>query len=314
MEPDSGQGDDDEPVVKSWGDQEVGIKVKKAYISAFVVPTPKSTQPSAKATNVPRIPLNFRRKGSQTTAIGVIDPHGIEFGSVDHRLSQTLAPLMDASQTNKLRCAAFIEARRRQPDEPSSGTSITKFIPMVLWLHCPQTAAAGIRRFLESKGISIENEGATQEHRTFNPNQQGCAADSTLSLGNGASGLATSFQAASSYRSEMRSGDQIRNDVHDMFRTIINTEELPERSASTRILTPLLSHQKKALHFMVEREKDRSADEYDARDPLFKVEYRGGQKSTSMSSQGMSLVASRLRLAAFWRMRWASERRSAFSH
>ena len=80
---------------------------------------------------------------------------------------------------------------------------------------------------------------------------------------------------------QMRTVEEIRNDVIGMFDSLEKSENLPEMEPDPRIMTNLLSHQKQALYFMTNKEKERvfGANEAD-NSSLWRLEIgNNGQKS-----------------------------------
>ncbi|KAF2870907.1 SNF2 family helicase/ATPase-like protein [Massariosphaeria phaeospora] len=270
--------DDDEPqVMQDNGMQIICIgRVKQAYIQSHTVPNPDPKKYRGNHGSQGRIKVSFRRGGVQrdTQIILVVDPTGKEFGRVDLKTAQGLAPLMDAARTSGLMWLAWTEQRRKQPNEAGPGTPLNTLIGLTLQLYCPRKVARDVGRFLKVKAIDLVNPVLDlQRHDYFNPH--------TMDSFQASEAGASTFDAIPPHGRPtvfnnyvLRSIEEIRFDVQNMFDTYINTSNLPERTQNPIIGTQLMEHQQQALHFMWDREQDWSGAENDSRkDSLFQPKH-----------------------------------------
>ncbi|KAF2194246.1 hypothetical protein K469DRAFT_549083 [Zopfia rhizophila CBS 207.26] len=275
----SGDDDDDLIVVKDTSTEIICIgRLKQAYIQSHVVPFPDPSKYQGNYGQQSRIQVRFRRPGSHRTThvILVVDPTGKEFGRIDLKTSQGLAPLMDGSAASGLRWSAVTEQRRKQPNEGPPGTPLSTLIAVSIQLYCPRKVAMDVGRFLKTRNIHLLDPIFDRgRYEYFNP-QNANTYNEIAPVEIEAQRAGSRYAPAGSY--VIRSVDEIRNDVQHMFDSITNTEDISERNQSTNVLTELLPHQKKALHFMWDREQV-PRDSQMRQDSLLQVKYRGsGQK------------------------------------
>ena len=272
-------------VVKDNGNDDICIgKVKQTYIQAHMVPNPDPKKYFGNNGGQSRIKVSFRRGGAKNITILVTDGLSKEFGKVDLKTAQGLAPLIDGAKAAGLKWLAWTEPRRKQPNEGSPGTPFSGLIGMTLQLYCPRKHANDIGKYLKSKNLILERPlFELNRHDYFNP-QSG--EGSSMSQMAQPSFQSTTFsqQAVGVPHNSyvLRSVDEIRADVEDVFDTVVSSsEEVPAREPSSHIKTGLYPHQKQALYFMVDKEQDHTGAEHDGRkDSLWKPHYRdNGRKS-----------------------------------
>jgi hypothetical protein len=259
-------------------------KLKQTYIQAHHVPFPDPKKAGGHG-GTGRIKVTFRRASNQGNhIIFVLDGMGKEFGRVDMKTAQGLAPLMDASKISGLKWMAWTDPRRKLPHERGSGTELSALIGMTLQLYCPRKMADNIGRVLKSKNLLLINpQFELARHDYYNPHSKAAFQK--------AQALEPNFQpttidqyaiGAPNSNYILRSVDEIRADIADVFDTIVSSsEEVPTREPSSLIKTELYPHQKQALYFMVDHEQEHSVEDYDKRkDSLWKPRFRdNGRKS-----------------------------------
>jgi len=263
-------------------------KIKQVYIQAHAVPFPDPKKFIGNSGQQGRIKVAFRRSGGNRNGliIMVTDPTGKEFGKVDMKTANGLCPLIDAAKVNGLLWMAWTDPRRKQANEGAPGSSFSGLIGMTLQLYCPRKYAHDIGKYLKAKNIQlIRPQFELQRYDYFNP-QDG---DSLTRL----QATRPDFQAeqftqqvptpgAPGSNYVLRSVDEIRADVADVFDTVVSSsQEVPTREPSAHIKTELYPHQKQALYFMWDKEQDHTSTEHDdRRDSLWKPHYRdNGRKS-----------------------------------
>ncbi|KAF2820980.1 hypothetical protein CC86DRAFT_459206 [Ophiobolus disseminans] len=264
-------------------------KVKQCYIQAHSVPFPDPRKYTGNSGQQGRIKVALRRSGSSLGHLGIMvtDPTGKEFGKVDLKSANGLCPLIDASKANGLLWMVWTEPRRKQANEGAPGSSFSALIGLTLQLYCPRKYAHDIGKYLKAKNILLARpQFELQRYDYFNP-QDG---DSLTRM----QAIRPDFQAEQFTQQQasapgapgsnyvLRSVDEIRADVADVFDTVVSkSEEVPTREPSEHIKTELYPHQKQALYFMWDKEQDHSGIEHDDRkDSLWKPHYRdNGRKS-----------------------------------
>ncbi|KAF1996594.1 hypothetical protein P154DRAFT_556182 [Amniculicola lignicola CBS 123094] len=256
-------------------------RLKQCYIQSHTVPFNDPKKYPGNMGQQARIRVRLRRGGSKSLNILVVDPTGKEFGRIDLKTAQGLAPLIDASAVNGLRLEAVTEPRRKQPGEGPPGSALSTLIALSLQLYCPRKFTHNIGNFLRSKNLQlIDPIFDLNKHNYYNPHNGNnfqtadvARDDFQVQIPGGGSGGAPIGNYA------IRSVEEIRHDVQSMFDTMISAEDLPERDQSSMIETPLMSHQKQALFFMTDKEQQWPVDIEARKDCLWKPKYlQNGQK------------------------------------
>lgn len=263
-------------------------KVKQTYIQAHTVPFPDPKKYLGNSGQQGRIKVSFRRSGGNRNSLGIMvtDPTGKEFGKVDIKSANGLCPLIDAAKANGLLWMAWTDPRRKQAGEGHPGTPFSGLISMTLQLYCPRKYAHEIGKYLKAKNIVlIRPQFELQRYDYYNP-QDGDSLTRNQAIQPNFQSEHFTQQAptpgAPSSNYVLRSVDEIRNDVADVFDTVVqSSEDVPTREPSTHIKTELYPHQKQALYFMWDKEQDHSAAEHDGRkDTLWKPHFKdNGRKS-----------------------------------
>lgn len=278
-------------------------RLKHVYVQSHTVPFPDPKKYQGNHGQQGRIKVSFRRGGGQrnTMNIMVVDPTGKEFGRVDMKTAQALAPLMDAAQLSGLLWMAWTEPRRKLPNEGPPGSMLSTLIALTFQLYCPRKVAHDIGRFLKAKGVLLTDPiFELQRYDYFNPQthasfniQEGAYPGRFVLIHRRPSGRASTAEtntftvahptfeqpaarhAAGAGSYVLRSVDEIRSDVQNMFATLISSEKMGVREPSTIIRTPLYPHQKQALYFLWDKEQDWSGEEADNRtDSLWQPKLR----------------------------------------
>lgn len=251
-------------------------KVKQIYIQAHTVPFPDPKKHQGNHGQQGRIKLGFRRGGGDkhNSVISCVDGTGREFGRVDFRSAVGLAPLMDNSKTNQMKWQAWTDPRRKKPGEGPPGSPLSSLLNMTFQLYCPRRNAAYIGNHLAKTKIFLDDPAfELQKTDYYNPQTgQQWTKESTMY---------PSFQPPTYHNSApthsyvLRSVDEIRSDVQNVFDTIGEVEELPLREPSALVKTPLYRHQKQALYFLWDREQLHEGDVADQRtELLWQPKYR----------------------------------------
>jgi len=191
-----------------------------------------------------------RRPGTATQIIGVIDPTGHDFGTIDVRVASVLAPLMDGNAVTKIRLQARLDMREKKPFN-FPGQQISDMFNLTINVYAPMKHVKGIGKVFSQKGVWLRQplmvDRGTEIVNPHDPK------DHTPKRG---AQIYPSTSRVTSTSYVTRTNEEVRADVLKIFDSMQQTEDLPEMEPTgNTIVTPLLPHQKQALYFMSEREK-----------------------------------------------------------
>lgn len=256
-------------------------KLEQTYISMHTVPFPDPKKYMGNNGALGRIKVGFRRAGQRADIMIIVtDAAGKEFGRVDGKTAQALVPLLDSAKSNGLKWTAWTDPRKRHSAEPNTpGTPHHSLISMTLQLYCPRRHAHGIGKFLKSRNARLTRPlWELEKFDYFNPQTQETMTKSQMAHPSldAHSGLRAGHSSAMPMVNyAIRTADEIRDDVQNVFDSVIGTsEEVPMREPSLHIKTELYPHQKQALYFMWNREQEYTGEAAEKSDPLWKPRYR----------------------------------------
>ncbi|KAH6629586.1 DNA repair protein rad5 [Boeremia exigua] len=271
--------DDDEiEVVQDNMSQMICIgKVEQTYIMMHTVPFPDPKKYTGNSGAQGRIKVAFRRAGQRNDlTVFVTDAVGKEFGKIDTKTAHAIVPLIDSAKSSGLMWVAWTDPRKRQNEPATPGSSHHALISMTLQLYCPRRHAHGIGKFLKNKNTKLTRPSwELEKYNYFNPQTQETATRLQLQHPTtGPHGNPRYAPAIPTTNYVLRSVDEIRDDVQNVFDSVVgSSEEVPTREPSSHIKTELYPHQKQALHFMWSREQELTGEETDKADPLWKPHY-----------------------------------------
>ncbi|OAA56660.1 snf2 family helicase [Niveomyces insectorum RCEF 264] len=212
----------------------------------------------------PSVKIVLRRKeGDRTHTIHVYDHTRKVFGSIDAKSAECLSPLMDISKVH-LRTDARIAPRRKNEDE-IVGRPISRSYRIELILYGSAAFGKAVGKRLAKYGLRL----ITPNH--YDASVRLAVPETVAPLGSNSSGSSGSAAGAaiktttagaaagSTQSTPLRTMEEIRSEVLDVFNTMANAEDLPEMEPGPAVLTPMLRHQKQALYFMTNREKPLAA-------------------------------------------------------
>lgn len=222
-------------------------QLDSSKVSAHVVPTPNPKAVSLSKTHWPSINLVLQRFPGNNMIIMVRDPAGKDFGNIDVRTSLGLVPLLDQKFAN-IRVQARLDARKKKNHE-FPGQPVSEYYNATIKVYGPKSLAGNIGKFLSQRQIYLRSPLSVENGiEVCNPHAM---PHPTLPRTN----LAGMSVGGTSYVT--RTVEEIRSDVVGMFDSLQQSENLPEMDPDSRVLTPLLSHQKQGLYFMNNKEKVR---------------------------------------------------------
>lgn len=247
--------DSDIVIVQAPKDEEVCYgMIQDARLNCFVVPNPK---PGAIAvmgpSHWPAVKIILRRRlGDESHRIPAYDHTRTLVGSVDSRTSIGLAPLIDASNLN-IRTICRINSRRKEPGE-EVGRPISKSYVLDLVLYGSRKTARAVGKYLSQKGVWLRKPFLCENGIQYE-NPQEIAGQGPPPLP-----ALRHYQQQPAYPQPpqmVRSVEEIRSEVMNVFDSLTQSEDLPEMEPSPIVTTELLRYQKKGLYFMTTKEQPR---------------------------------------------------------
>lgn len=242
------EADDDEvQVVSSNINQEVCYGRFNTVVHAYRIPKPKGEALFSRDNEWPVMKCSLDRKPSPNTIIKVIDAHGVDFGNVNPDLAQALVPAMDS--LTGFRLQARLTNRRKKPDE---------------WPHQPCSEAMRMVLNVYGRRGDVEKLGKHfgQCNFWFAPP---IAPEPGIPIVNphahkNAPIPRPRANDAGRMVSDNRTLEEATEAVSKLFDSFAQTgASIAETEApSSTITTPLLSHQKQALTFMLQHENPRT--------------------------------------------------------
>lgn len=251
--------DDDNCIVTKSNtsyDEEVCLgRIDGARVTAHQVPAPKMKGlVSSQNKYWPSMKIEVQRRvGTNTSIIGVVDSCGNDFGTIDVRTASVLARLMD-SKASGIRVQARLDIRQRKPYE-APGIQTSDSYSASINIYAKRKMVNGIGTLFSQKAVFFRDP--------FNPDR-GIPIVNPHVPKDYTPTVTAKAQRASRYTAGgtiSRTQEEIKHDVSRIFDSLKTSAEPPEMEQPGGIKTPLLAHQKQALHFMTTREKDEYEDE-----------------------------------------------------
>lgn len=219
-------------------------------VEAYVIPKPKVKTNSALAVagQWPPISCNLLRrdddKKNKNNIIAVLDPHEKRFANLEPHVSKALAPLLDGLP--KLRTQARLLNRQMLPTEwvhqPCSS-----LMKMSLGLYGRKCDAEKVGRHLGHYNVwLVDSSMKDKDIETVNPHKD------SVNIRKQYGAPKTHTRANLSYQDATE--EEAAQTVAKIFEHHAS-EKIKETDAPAGVLTPLLSHQKQALTFMLRHEE-----------------------------------------------------------
>ncbi|CAI6233340.1 unnamed protein product [Periconia digitata] len=258
---------------------------KNLYVQTHVVPYPDPKKYSGNTGHRGRIKVSLRQAAAVGLAtdnvIMVVDPTNREFGRIDRISAKWLAPLINSARSTGLKWMVWTTPRNRNQDDGLPGSPSSALIGLTMQLYCPRKVAQDIgRNFVHYKVALVPPSFDKDSYDYYNPITHEHVPADTGHVGFQTHAYhAHQASAAGSGNYVMRSVEEIRNDVQDVFDKMINSENIEVRKASPMIATKLYKHQEQALGFMWNKEQDFQDDDGEREGSLWKMKYkRTGEK------------------------------------
>ncbi|KAL7938108.1 SNF2 family N-terminal domain-containing protein, partial [Trichoderma chlorosporum] len=237
-------------------DEEVCYGMVKTRANCTRAPSPKPGVQSMWGPNYqPSIKVILRRTADDSSSyrVPVCDHTRQIIGMVDLSASKALAPLLDFNIRVRTDC--------RIPPQPMGpgevpGQAVSRSYILDIVLYGPLKYARNVGTLLERSGIPLQQPYIIQRGiRLCNPH----TADYLRSLKKSSSGVngIRSLEPSRLTNFTPRTVEEVRSEVMGVFDSLTRSDELPTEEPPACITTPLLTHQKQGLSFMMSREQPR---------------------------------------------------------
>ncbi|KAL8693737.1 MAG: hypothetical protein Q9218_001482 [Villophora microphyllina] len=271
-------GGDDEDIVLISDSQEKEVcygRIEGTKVNAHQIPDPGNKANYLSKTEWPTMRVHLKRFPGSDNIIRVLDPADKDFGNIDVRTAQGLAKLLD-SKNPKYRAQARLMSRKKGVGPSEYPTApCSEYLDLIVNVYGPKSRAEAIGKFFKSKMLKLLTPFAVDAGKEiYNPHAPAVPRNDVLTK--------TSYTSSYSVAGFVsRTAEEIRNDVLGMFDSLAKSEDLPELEAPSSVITPLLGHQKQALHFMTSKEQMRVfGDSEEENNSLWRLRIRpNGQRT-----------------------------------
>lgn len=245
--------DDAKPVDPK--EEEVCYGMIKTRANCTRAPSPKPGVQSMWGPNYqPSIKVILRRMADDNSYRVPVCDHTREIiGLVDNSVSKALAPLLDFNIRVRTDC--------RIPPQPvgpgeEPGQAVSRSYILDIVLYGPFKYARNVGLLLERQGVPLQQPYIIQRGiRLCNPHTP----EYLRSIKRSSSGRNANRDADRSRGATFtpRTVEEVRSEVMGVFDSLTRSDELPAMDPPACITTPLLTHQKQGLYFMMKREQPR---------------------------------------------------------
>ena len=201
----------------------------------------------------PQIKVILRKRvdDTDTNRIPAYDCTRVAFGYLDAKTSYCLGNLLTSALGIRTDCR--IPPRRKGNPNEKTGEAISTAIPFELMLYGPRKLAIQIGNHLAKHHLALLSPPRVEPGiKVFNPH----AKENRPAPPVRANSLGGTNSYSLHHSATTRTPEEIRNEVMSVFDSLPKSESLEQMEPDPRITTELLKHQKQALYFMIEREKD----------------------------------------------------------
>ncbi|KAL7822903.1 SNF2 family N-terminal domain-containing protein [Trichoderma gracile] len=236
-------------------EEEVCYGMIKTRANCTQVPSPKpGTQSMWGPQFQPSIKVILRRPADDDSwRIPVCDHTRAIIGQVDMSASRALAPLLDFNIRVRTDC--------RIPPQPATegeepGQAVSRSYRLDIVLYGPFKYAKNVGAILERNHVPLHQPYILQKGIKFcNPHARDFARVTKKQLSRANANREGDRSRSSNLTP--RTVEEVRSEVMGVFDSLTRSDELPTMDPPTSIVTPLLTHQKQGLYFMMTREKPR---------------------------------------------------------
>lgn len=237
-------------------EEEVCYGMLKTRANCTRAPSPKPGIQSMWGPNYqPSIKVILKRiAGDSSYRIPVCDHTREIIGLVDTSCCNALVPLLDFNI--RLRTDCRIPPQPLTPGE-EPGKAVSRSYHLDIVLYGPFKYAKNVGVLLERQGLMLQQPYIIQRGiRLCNPH----TAEYLRSIKNSSSSRPSTNRDADRSRISTftpRTVEEVRSEVMGVFDSLTRSDELPTMDPPATIMTPLLTHQRQGLYFMMTREKPR---------------------------------------------------------
>ncbi|SMR62739.1 unnamed protein product [Zymoseptoria tritici ST99CH_3D1] len=261
---DDAQDDDDDDVQfvsevlkpsKDNANEEVCLGVLHVSGNVHRIPAPSSSK-TANALGRemwPPMRLIFKKENAANNIIDLYDPTRAKFGTLEARAAAALGPMITGAPTLKLRCIFSLPGRKRSQDE-YPGMRVSQNVKVDATLFSSRQAADQIGKYLSKRQYFLTTPLISPGRPVLNPQMP-------KNYGPAVGGTSSTTRVSGTVTYVVRTAEEMRSQASMMFDKIMDDSKLPGMEADSAIIrTPLMDHQKKGLHFLVDHE--RASSEY----------------------------------------------------
>lgn len=231
--------------VRNLEDKEVCYGMVNGNILAYKVPKPddkaRATLYATKQWPVFKVALS--RNPERGLTIECIDPHGVKFGNIEESLAVALAPAMDEFPNFRTQCRMITRPTKVMEfvHQPTSD-----HYRVIINLYGRKGDVHKVGRWFGQKNIWFRSPMVSDAGiEVINPHAQKRVVHETVAKGHGVT-------------STTRTVEEAVDAVSRLFDHQAEGAEIAETETPDLIITPLLSHQKQALTFMLRQEQPRT--------------------------------------------------------
>ena len=239
-----------------------------AKANAFRIPMPSKKQDGSLGAGMwPIQRLDYKRNPVKNDyRIDIMDKASVKFGYLDMRIASVLCPLLDADNLSNFKIKIYLDQYPKEPGD-FAGKPISKVLSVSILLYAPRKKVETIGRWLSQRQHFLSAPPDIGRSRNYvNPHEQQTAFGTTKTN-------AVRRPQSSQPNFASRSQEELKRDATTIIDELaLQSQNLPEMEPNTTIIkTTLMSHQKQALHFMVEHEHgDRDTSHDNATTSLWK--------------------------------------------
>jgi SWI/SNF related-matrix-associated actin-dependent regulator of chromatin subfamily C len=261
--------DDNEPVKKASEDDEIvfigeskrddsrEVCLGKLAGRATVFRIPRFSKTSkglVPKDHWPSLKVHMRRLNIQTHVVDLYDrdpttPGSQSFGKLDIISAAALCPLIDGSSVSKLRLKIFLDPAKVQKGE-FEGARVSRVMPLSIILFSPLDRAQRIGVRLSQRQLFLSQTNPGHGIEFFNPQQP-----PDFTPNNAKVARRPQYGSQPMY-GVARTEEEMMREAEGLLETLFNCKDIPEMEPDPKlILTPLMSHQRQALYFLMQHER-----------------------------------------------------------
>lgn len=254
--------DDDVQYVKSSPKERERESTEEVYLgdisssaNAFTLPIPTpGAQKAIGNDHWPRMKIKYKKASSDPKNMTIELYHeNNKFGTLEPKLASGLVPMLAGVALNGIRVQMIMPSRRKRPGDILN-QRISQSIKLEVRLFAPRNKADSILRFLSQKQLFPRNSYQNTGRDFYDPLGPRNYGRQQLVQGQNQG----SRPSAPMY-TVTRTQEEMRRETDALFDKLNNQkeEDLPKMEPNKDIIaSELLGHQKQALHFLTEHERN----------------------------------------------------------